>query len=125
MSGQMPKGEPIAEICPYLRNNQPASGSFDILASSSPTSSLDVERHCVASATHFTPSAVHQSSCCMNAASYVQCPYYLKVHGGVHRELVVEERQSSRTARVWQQVRRLLPFGRSDSKRRRRVYFFI
>ncbi len=123
MSGQGPRHEFAATICPYLRSDDHTPGITDPGTSNVSTPSVDIARECVASAIHFTPSSVHQSSCCMNSASYVHCPYYVKATGGSHRQPHVETLDVSRSMGLWQRVRRYLPFSRGENKRRRRVYF--
>lgn len=123
LGGQRPGREFKATICPYLRRDDDISDVASSVASNAAAPSINIERECMASALHFTPSSVHQSSCCMNAASYVHCPYYVEASGGAHRQPHVAKRQPARAVGVWQQVRRLLPFARGENKRRRRIYF--
>ncbi|MCB0189027.1 MAG: hypothetical protein KDE31_32380, partial [Caldilineaceae bacterium] len=70
----------------------------------------------------FTPSAVHQSSCCMNVANYARCPYYRALAGQAQRQPVVRSQRRSSVERFGQQLRRIFSFNR-DERQRRRVYF--
>jgi hypothetical protein len=56
----------------------------------------------------------------MNAANYMRCPYFVAV--GAQEPQPSAARPHSRTG-LWQQLRRFLPFGRTDRKHRRRVYY--
>ncbi|MEZ4679451.1 MAG: hypothetical protein R2932_35045 [Caldilineaceae bacterium] len=112
----------LGTFCPYLQvatslpvDEEPAS------ATAMPTA----QKSCHAVPVPFIPSTVHQSSCCLNQASYMRCPYYVEVMGQQKRQIDLQMRKQSTSSRLRHQLARLIPFVRSDRKKRKRIYFVI
>lgn len=110
--------------CPFLLQTVQPSAVYNTTGKTSNDSSGS-SRCCHAVTTPFTPSAVHQSSCCLNPGNFARCPYYVEAKGEQKRQLELQARHHSFVARLRKRIARLLHFGRTDHKRRKRVYFVI
>jgi len=108
----------VSNSCPYF-----LSSPVDATGLLPPDHSE--EKSCHAVLQPFIPSAVHQSSCCLNPANFVRCPYYGDAMGEQKQQRDFQMRKRSLPARLRDRLGRLLPFGRTARKKRRRVYFVV
>lgn len=119
------KSHPISsDCCPFLMQNAHQVVIYEttgVSNSDSPTPS----RYCHAVITPFMPSAVHQSSCCLNPGNFGRCPYYVEAMGEQKRQLELQARRQPILARLGKRIARLFAFGRTDHKKRKRVYYVI
>jgi len=99
---------PAMKICPYLRTAEGA-----VISQYDPTQ----PHYCHATGTPFSPSAVQQSSCCLNSAIFSRCPYFANAKAAV--AVVDENARVSRRSTLFSPLARLL--GR---KKRKRIYLF-
>lgn len=108
----------VSNSCPYFQ--------FTPIDETTLLTTENVEqKNCQAVPQPFIPSLVHQSSCCLNPANYVRCPYFVDAMGEQKRQLDFQIRKRTISARLRDRLGRLLPFGRRARKKRRRVYFVV
>jgi len=96
------------KICPYLHN--PDGEVIDQYESTQ-------THYCHATEAPFSPSAVQQSSCCLNPAIFARCPYF--ANANANEELEVASERAARRSNSGSPLDRLL--GR---KKKKRIYLF-
>lgn len=108
--------------CPFLQEDTRTGPSLQTVEAADASGKPHL---CHAVVTPFAPSVVHQSSCCSNPANFVRCPYYVEAMGQPKKQVALSAQEETSPSWLRQQLDRVFPFGRSERKKRKRIYISI